>query len=126
VVRSLDEVGMHTSSPFLRRIIWQIVNSMYAGSDISVALKSIGNDLTREKETKIKAYGQEMNLWSLMYMLMVIVLPSQGITLLIILSTLVDIFGSIDKNLVFGGIICFMFMFQFMLIGIIKNKRPIV
>jgi len=115
VVRSLDEVGMHTSSPFLRRIIWQIVNSMYAGSDISVALKSIGNDLTREKE-----------LWSLMYMLMVIVLPSQGITLLIILSTLVDIFGSIDKNLVFGGIICFMFMFQFMLIGIIKNKRPIV
>jgi len=107
VVRSLDEVGMHTSSPFLRRIIWQIVNSMYAGSDISVALKSIG-------------------LWSLMYMLMVIVLPSQGITLLIILSTLVDIFSSIDKNLVFGGIICFMFMFQFMLIGIIKNKRPIV
>jgi hypothetical protein len=67
-----------------------------------------------------------MNLWSLMYMLMVIVLPSQGITLLIILSTLIDIFGTIDKNLIFGGIIVFMFMFQFMLIGIIKNKRPVV
>jgi len=59
-------------------------------------------------------------------MLMVIVLPSQGITLLIILSTLVDIFGAIDKNLVFGGIVVFMFFFQFMLVGIIKNKRPIV
>ncbi len=126
VIHALDEVGMHTASPFLRRIIWQIVNSMYAGSDVSIALKAISNDLTREKETKIKSYGQEMNLWSLMYMLMVIVLPSQGITLLIILSTLIDIFGAIDKNLVFGGIVLFMFMFQFMLIGLIKNKRPIV
>jgi flagellar protein FlaJ len=126
VIRALDDVGMHTASPFLRRIIWQIVNSMYAGSDVSLALKAISNDLTKDKETRIKAYGQEMNLWSLMYMLMVIVLPSQGITLLIILSTLIDIFGTIDKNLIFGGIIVFMFMFQFMLIGIIKNKRPVV
>ena len=126
VIKALDETGMHTASPFLRRIIWQIVNSMYAGSDVSISLKAISNDLTKEKETRIKAYGQEMNMWSLMYMLMVIVLPSQGITLLIILSTLVDIFGSIDKNIVFGGIIIFMVMFQFMLIGIIKSKRPIV
>jgi flagellar protein FlaJ len=126
VIRALDEVGMHTASPFLRRIIWQIVNSMYAGSDVSVSLKAISEDLTRDKETRIKAYGQEMNLWSLMYMLMVIVLPSQGITLLIILSTLVDIFGSIDKNLIFGGIVMFMFILQFMLIGFIKNKRPVV
>lgn len=126
VLKALDEVGMHTASPFLRRIIWQIVNSMYAGSDVSLALKAISEDLTREKQTKIKSYGQEMNLWSLMYMLMVIVLPSQGITLLIILSTLVDIFGKIDKNLVFGAIVLFLFFFQFMLLGIIKNKRPIV
>jgi flagellar protein FlaJ len=126
VIRALDEVGMHTASPFLRRIIWQVVNSMYAGSDVSIALKAIGNDLTRDKETKIKAYGQEMNMWSLMYMLMVIVLPSQGITLLIILSTLVDIFGAVDKNLIFGFILAFMFFFQFMLIGMIKNKRPLV
>ncbi len=126
VIKALDEVGMHTASPFLRRIIWQIVNSMYAGSDVSVALKSISDDLTKEKETRIKSYGQEMNLWSLMYMLMVIVLPSQGITLLIILSSLVNIFESLDKTLIFGGILVFMFIFQFMLIGIIKNKRPIV
>lgn len=126
VIKSLDEVGMQTASPFLRRIIWQIVNSMYAGSDVSIALKAISDDLTREKETRIKAYGQEMNMWSLMYMLMVIVLPSQGITLLIILSTLIDIFGKMDKNLIFGGILVFLFFFQFMLIGMIKNKRPIV
>jgi archaeal flagellar protein FlaJ len=126
VTRALDRVGMHSASPFLRRIIWQIVNAMYAGSDVSIALKAIGNDLTREKETRIKAYGQEMNLWSLMYMLMVIVLPSQGITLLIILSTLINIFESIDKNLIFGGILIFLFFFQFMLIGFIKNKRPTV
>lgn len=126
IIRSLDEVGMHTASPFLRRIIWQIVNSMYAGSDISISLAAISNDLTRDKETRIKAYGQEMNLWSLMYMLMVIVLPSQGITLLIILSTLVDIFGSVDKNLIFGAIVVFLLFFQFMLVGMIKNKRPIV
>lgn len=126
IIKSLDEVGMHTASPFLRRIIWQIVNSMYAGSDISVALAAISDDLTRDKQTRIKTYGQEMNLWSLMYMLMVIVLPSQAITLLIILSTLVDIFGKVDKNLVFGAIVTFLFVFQFMLVGMIKNKRPIV
>ncbi len=126
IIKALDEVGMQTASPFLRRIIWQIVNSMYAGSDISVALASISDDLTRDKQTRIKTYGQEMNLWSLMYMLMVIVLPALAITLLIILSTLIDIFGKVDKNLIFGGIVIFLFIFQFMLIGMIKNKRPIV
>jgi len=126
MTKALDEVGMSTPSPYLRRIIWQIVNALYAGSDISIALKAISSDLIKDKETKIKAYGQQMNLYSLMYMLMAIVLPSQGITLLIILSTLVDIFSKINKDIIFVGILFFLSFFQFMLIGFIKNKRPVV
>jgi len=126
LTKALDNVGMRTASVFLRRIIWQIVNALYAGSNVSVALAAISGDLTKDKENKIRAYGQSMNLWGLLYMLMVIVLPSQGITLLIVLTSLVDIFSRIDKNFVFGGILIFMFIFQFLFIGYIKNRRPIV
>jgi len=124
--QALDNVGMRTASVFLRRIIWQIVNAIHAGSSISISLKAISGDLTKDKETKIREYGQSMNLWGLLYMLMVIVFPSQGITLLIVLSSMLDLFGRVDKTIIFGGILAFMILFQFMFIGFIKNKRPAV
>jgi len=67
-------------------------------------------------------YGQELNLWGLIYMMAVIVAPSMGVTLLVILSSFV---GSTAINERLFWVILFgVVLFQMVLISIIRNKRP--
>ena len=104
--------------------MWQLVNALRAGSDVSSALEAISEDIQMEKESKIKAYAQELNMWGLIYMLAAVVLPSMGVTLLVILSSFL---GSefIGEGL-FYGILVFLIIFQVFFIQFVKNKRPIV
>jgi len=121
LTEALDNAGMATTSEYFRRTMFQLVNAMRAGADVSVALRAIANDLTREKRVKIKTYSQELNMFGLIYMLAAIVLPSMGITLLIIVSTLIDI-GKFDTLL--WIVLIFLVIFQFVFITIVRGKRP--
>jgi len=118
----LDNYGMLSPSEYLRRVFWQIVNAVKTGSDVTLSLKAVSNDIRLEKENKIKVYGQELNLWGLIYMMAVIVAPSMGVTLLVILSSFVGA-TSINERL-FWIILVGIGAFQLVLISIIRNKRP--
>lgn len=122
LIKALDSAGMATTSEYFRRTMFQLVNAMRAGSDVSIALRAIANDLTREKRVKIKTYSQELNMFGLIYMLAAIVLPSMGITLLIIVSTLISI--GTDLNVLLWLVLVFSIVFQFIFISIIRGKRP--
>lgn len=118
----LNNYGMLSPSEYMRRTLWQIANAMQTGSDIKLALSALSNDIRQEKENKIKIYGQELSLWGLIYMMVVIVLPSMGITLLLILSSLImDV--TIDMR-VLWGVLFAVIVFQFMFISAIRSKRP--
>lgn len=121
LIKALDDSGMATTSEYFRRTMFQLVNAMRSGADVSIALRAIANDLTRDKRVKIKTYSQELNMFGLIYMLAAIVLPSMGITLLIIVSTLVDI-GKLDTLL--WVVLIFLVLFQFIFISIVRGKRP--
>ncbi len=118
----LNNYGMLSPSEYMRRTLWQIANAMQTGSDIKLALSALSNDIRQEKENKIKIYGQELSLWGLIYMMVVIVVPSMGITLLLILSSLImDV--TIDMR-VLWGVLFAVIVFQFMFISAIRSKRP--
>ena len=70
----------------------------------------------------IKMYGQELNLWGLIYMMAVIVAPSMGVTLLVILSSFIG--GTQINEQLFWIILAGLILFQIVLISIIRNKRP--
>jgi flagellar protein FlaJ len=125
IVDVLDEAGMLSPSEYMRRVFWQIVNALKTGSNVGVALKMISSEIREEKENKITSYSQELGLWSLIYMIFVIVLPSMGVTLLLILSSFLG--SKTDPGMIqaifwiiLGGVI----FFQFIFISIIRNKRP--
>ncbi|MEA3254576.1 MAG: type II secretion system F family protein [Candidatus Altiarchaeota archaeon] len=122
VINVLDESGLLSPSEYLRRVFWQMVNALKTGSNINVALKAIAEEIRLEKENKIRAYGQELGLWSLVYMIFVIVLPSMGVTLLLILSSFMG--SSPIQEFHFWVILTIVVFFQFMFISIIKSKRP--
>jgi len=124
ITRVLDEFGMLSPSEYLRRALWQIVNAVKTGSNVIVALKAISNDIRVEKENRIKMYGQELNLWGLIYMMVVVIMPSMGVTLLVILSSFIG--GKMINENLFWVILFAVVVFQFLFITIIRGKRPTI
>ncbi len=122
ITKVLEDYGLLSPSEYLRRVLWQIVNAVKTGSDITLTLKAISSDIRVEKENRIKIYEQELNLWSLIYMMGIIVMPSMGITLLVILSSFMG-GATINENL-FWAMLIALIMFQIAFISIVRSKRP--
>ncbi|RLI88927.1 MAG: hypothetical protein DRO62_02745 [Candidatus Altiarchaeales archaeon] len=118
----LNNYGMLSPSEHMRRALWQIANAMQTGSDIKTALVALSNDIRQEKENKIKMYGQELSLWGLVYMITVIVAPSMGVTLLVVLSSFIG--GAMINMDLFWGVLGGVIVFQLVFISIIRSKRP--
>ena len=89
---ALNDYGLISPSEYMRRIMGQIANALKSGTDLSSALEIIGWSIQLDRENKIAQYGQELAIIGLMYMVLIIVMPSMGVTLMIILS---NFFGMI-------------------------------
>lgn len=122
MINVLDEFGLLTPSEYLRRVFWQIVNALKTGSNVTIALRAISNDIRVKKENSIRVYAQELSLLSLIYMMFVIVLPSMGITLLLILSSFLR--GTIINEFIFFVVLFGIVFFQLIFISLIRSKRP--
>ena len=118
---ALEEMGDNNPSLYFRRTIWQLVNGLKAGSDVSVIIKSLVDDLSIEKSNQVKKYGNSLKLLSLLYMMLGAIIPALGLTFLIILSTFPQI---AITEMVFWGMLGFIIVSQFMYLGIIKSARP--
>lgn len=122
IVNVLDEFGLLSPSEYMRRVFWQIVNALKTGSNVGVSLKMISMEIREEKQNKITSYSQELGLWSLVYMIFVIVLPSMGVTLILILSSFLG--TTAINETIFWVILLAVSFFQIIFISIIRNKRP--
>jgi flagellar protein FlaJ len=120
---ALEESSRRNPSLYFRRTLWQLTNSIKAGSDIGNALEAIVHNLTQEQIIAIRKYGQELSPYTLIYMLIAIIMPTLGITFLIILSS----FAGLEiPKLIFPLIIIALSVFQYFFMGIIKTKRPLM
>ncbi|MCK5474223.1 MAG: type II secretion system F family protein [Candidatus Aenigmarchaeota archaeon] len=113
------------SNPSLsyRRSFWQLLNAMKTGTDLQQPLENIVDEILKTQLLSIKKYGQELNPWTLMYMMFAVIMPSLGITFMMILSTFT---GTGIPDIVLVGVLIFLGFFQMMFMNIIKSKRPVV
>lgn len=123
VVAALEKMVLKSKSEYLRRTIWQIINTLKAGASLSGALRTIIDDLTIDQKSKIRDYAHELNLWSLIYMLFAVAVPTIGATMLVILTSFAG-FGITKGMFVIFIILCF--IVQVILIGFVKTRRPLV
>lgn len=107
----------------LRRLMWQVMNSLQTGTDITKSLTSITEQISKEQMIEIKQYGKKLNPLAMFYMVIAVIIPSLGISLLIILSTLVNFSISLPLLLIIAAAVGFI---QFMFISMIKSSRPAV
>ena len=118
---ALQNIATNNPSPYVRKAVWQIVNGMKAGADVADILQESVSSMIREQEIEIQKYGSSLRMLSLVYLMMGIIIPALGLTFLIVL-------GSFPKvqitEIIFWGLLGASALGQFMLIGIIKSKRP--
>jgi archaeal flagellar protein FlaJ len=107
----------------LRKVFWQILNSIKTGADVTTALQSVLQLIIKEQKIEVEEYGRKLNPMAMFYMLLAVIVPSLGITMLIIFASFMGI--TIDFSVLILMVILLGLM-QFMFYAIIKSSRPAV
>jgi flagellar protein FlaJ len=108
-------------SPNLRRILWQVVNSLKTGTEVGSALNSVIDQIVREQAISVQEYGKKLNPLAMFYMTISIIVPSLGITMLVILATFMGLKVTMPVLLVLAVVIAFV---QFMFLSLVRSSRP--
>lgn len=121
--RALEKLAMRTESDFLKKSLWQIITALRSGSGAQKALESVLIVLEKNQRDQIKTYTQELNLWSMIYMVFAVAVPGLGTTIMIIMSTFAGV--EINEALFITMIGACVFV-EVVIIGFIKVRRPTV
>lgn len=85
---ALEKLAFRTKSEVLKKTAWQIITTIRSGGSIVNALESQVEALVAQQVDAIKAYSAELNLWTLVYLIIAAAMPSLGITFLVIASSI--------------------------------------
>ncbi|MFQ5406087.1 MAG: type II secretion system F family protein [Candidatus Micrarchaeia archaeon] len=106
-----------------KQVLWQISNALNTGSDIATALDASLQELSKNKIEEINKYGNELSPLTMIYMMAAIVLPSLGVTMLIILS---GFLGSNINSSILIVIFLIIIGFQAFFAHFISTRRPLI
>src|SRR3989338_5796594 len=118
---ALNDAVEFIPSNDLRKILWQIINSIRTGSNVAKSLYSVMYQITKDQVNEVNKYGKKLNPLAMFYMIVAVILPSLGVTMLIILSSFIKFELSLTILLALAGFLGFV---QFMFIAMVKFSRP--
>ncbi len=104
-----------------RKLLWQIINSIGTGADIAKAISSVIEQVVREQKIELNEYGRKLNPLAMFYMIVAVVLPSIGITMLVVMVSFLSINLTLGSLLMIAGMMGFI---QFMFFNMVKRSRP--
>jgi len=122
-IDALEEIALRNPSLYFRRSMWQITNAIRSGADIAGTLDTIISNLANEQRILVRRYGSQLNPLAFMYMMIGIIMPSLGISLMISLSAFS---GLKIQQIFFWAILILLIVFKFNFMGIVKSRRPSV
>lgn len=121
IEESLEKAMKYTPSDNFRKILFHISNALKYGMEVTMPLEAAINDIIEDNMVEIQKYGKKMNTLMIFYMLIAVVLPSLGITILIVIVGFIGISLSIW---ILFAINFFILLVQLAFISIVKNSRP--
>ena len=122
-LEALAEASTSNPSHQFRRVLWQISNALKVGSDVGRVLELQIDELTRERVDQIRRYGQELSPWTMIYMMAAVILPSLGVTMMIVVVGFLDV--SVPKA-VLGGVLVGLIGFQILFMNFVNSRRPAI
>jgi len=121
---AMHDVANHCPSSYGRRVILQMANSLTSGSDVADSLESVLDQVAQEQIIQLKAYGQKLNPLVMFYMIFGVIMPSLGVSFLIILLSFVGTGLSAYGSGIMAGIFAMVAIIQFMFLTVVENSRP--
>ncbi len=118
---ALEKIGFHNPSSFFRRFVWQMTNSLRAGTDVSQTLEVIVKSIEDERYLQVKAFGSRLSPIALMYIMFTIIIPALGTTFLTIFSSFFG--GAIPTQLFYFVPVIILFA-NLLFVNIIRSTRP--
>ncbi len=123
IEEAIEEAIELTPSQDFRKLLWQIMNSLKTGADVSSSLGAVVDQITREQIIAVKEYGRKLNPLAMFYMMIAVIVPSLGVTMLIVLSSFLSFEMGLSSLMV---LVLAIALIQFMFIAIIRSSRPSV
>lgn len=120
---AINDAVIYSPSANLRRLFWQVLNSLKTGSDIHKSLDSVVDQIMREQVIEVKAYAKKLNPLAMFYMMMAIIIPTLGTAMLAVAANFISIEISLPILVVLSMGLGFT---QMMFLNIIKSQRPAV
>ena len=87
---ALDDAAEYSPSEKFRKIIFQINNALKIGIDVTDFLRETLEQIVDDQILQIKKYGKKLNSVTLFYLLIGVVLPSLGMTILTLVMSVSD------------------------------------
>ncbi|MGM5483952.1 MAG: type II secretion system F family protein [Nanobdellota archaeon] len=89
IEEALERAIKYSPSPAFQQILFNVINALKIGIDISETLKEVLDDIAAEQLSEIEAYTQKLNSITLFYMLLGVVVPSLGLTIFVVIAGMV-------------------------------------
>lgn len=119
----LEELAKNNPSLHFRRTMWQIINGMKTGSNMSSVIKISIENLSEEQLIQIQQYGSQLNPLAMFYMIIAVIIPALGVTFIMIMSSFLSMTPLLTKT-IFWGLLGALFFLQLMFMGMLKTRRP--
>lgn len=121
IEEAINETMINTPSQNLRRILWQVLNSIKTGTNIGNSLNSVIDQIVKEQQIEVMEYGKKLGPMAMFYMMVSIIIPSLGITMLVVLATFIGVKMASEYYILLALMIGFV---QFMFLSMIRTARP--
>ncbi|MGV8086040.1 MAG: type II secretion system F family protein [Candidatus Woesearchaeota archaeon] len=118
---AINDTLLTSPSQNLRRVLWQVMNSLQTGTEVGGALNSVTEQIIREQAIAVQEYGKKLSPLAMFYMTISIIVPSLGITMFVILASFMGLKISMGILVVLAILIGFI---QFMFLAIARSSRP--
>lgn len=120
--QAIDHVTERSQSKTFKKIMLQASVSIRVGADVVNSLEGVVEEVTQDRVTELRRYGQKLNAVAMFYMLFGIILPSMGIAVATILTTFISIFTVTPTTLAIVVIV--LIGLQMVFLNLIRGSRP--
>ena len=120
---ALHRAITYSPSEKLRKILFHISNALRLGIDVTKPLSSVLDEISRQQELEIKTYGKKLNTLVIFYMLLAVVVPSIGMTVLIVLSSFINLALTGTHFII---VAFFLVIIELLFISLFNTIRPVV
>ncbi len=119
--KALEKATLNCPSEKMKKILFQITNALKIGTDVTDFLEAILDEIADQQLIEIKRYGKKLNSLTMFYMLLAIVLPSLGMTMIVVIVGLLSLPLDIGLFLFINVLLIFL---QFIFVTMFRAIRP--